>query len=178
MLRVIVVDCRVLTLLFLKETLYNQLFVLVDGIYPPLSRFVKTFEEPVGATNVSFAKWQEGARKGIERAFGVLQRKFHILVRSFEYWFITDIQNISNTCLILHNMMVKERLDREETEDEAWYEIVVPAADNEEMERGVDDPLEDALDRAEAEVNRMAALQAAFYNGPAVFAINDNGMPN
>jgi hypothetical protein len=51
------------------------MFLLVDGIYPKFSRFVKTVKEPVTHQQRVFASWQESARKDIERAFGVLQGK-------------------------------------------------------------------------------------------------------
>jgi hypothetical protein len=44
----------------------------VDGIYPEIARFVKTLSEPLTNLEKAFAAWQEGSRKGIERAFGVL----------------------------------------------------------------------------------------------------------
>jgi hypothetical protein len=84
---------------------FEKLFVLVDGIYPELARFVKTFSELVGQNAKRFSKWQESSRKDIERAFGVLQRKFHIIVRSFEQWYVEDISDIVVSCIVLHNMM-------------------------------------------------------------------------
>jgi len=67
---------------------------LVDGIYPELARFVKTISEPMSPQSRTFAKWQESSRKSIERAFGVLQRKFQILVRKIEQWYVEDIKKI------------------------------------------------------------------------------------
>ena len=58
---------------------FNQLFILTDGIYPPLSRFVKGISMPVLPGEKAFTAWQESARKDIERAFGVLQGKFQVL---------------------------------------------------------------------------------------------------
>jgi Plant transposon protein len=52
---------------------HDKLFILVDGIYPKYSRFVRGITEPIGETESRFTAWQEGARKDIERAFGVLQ---------------------------------------------------------------------------------------------------------
>lgn len=66
------------------EKVFNRLWILVDGIYPELSRFVKTLQEPVGRRACRYAVWQESARKDVERAFGVLQRKFHLLVGKIE----------------------------------------------------------------------------------------------
>ena len=61
------------------DKVFNHLWIHVDGIYPDLSRFVKTLQELVGRRASRYAVWQESARKDIERAFGVLQRKFHVL---------------------------------------------------------------------------------------------------
>ena len=52
---------------------FQRLWLAVDGIYPELSRFVKTVEEPRNTKSVVYSKWQEATRKDIERAFGVLQ---------------------------------------------------------------------------------------------------------
>ena len=57
-------------------------------------RFVKTLSEPLTKREKAFAGWQEIARKDIERAFGVLQRKFHFLVNSIELWYASDVHEI------------------------------------------------------------------------------------
>lgn len=54
-------------------------FLLVDGIYPDYSVLVKGFKAPIGTSQNRFNKWQEKARKDIERLFGVLKKKFAIL---------------------------------------------------------------------------------------------------
>jgi hypothetical protein len=56
--------------------LFEKLWYSVDGIYPLLERFVKTISVPLGTDEKRFSVWQESTRKMIERAFGVLQRKF------------------------------------------------------------------------------------------------------
>ncbi|GJU47209.1 brassinosteroid insensitive 1-associated receptor kinase 1-like protein, partial [Tanacetum coccineum] len=48
-------------------------YYLADGIYPALSTFVKTFSVAMDEKTLKFKRVQEGARKDIERAFGVLQ---------------------------------------------------------------------------------------------------------
>jgi len=80
---------------------------LVDGIYSDLSRFVKNVTEPTNPLALRHAKWQESSRKYIERAFGVLQRKYHFLCKPVEQWCPNLIGNIVTTCIALHNMMVK-----------------------------------------------------------------------
>jgi len=66
--------------------IFKKLFILVDGIYPEIARFVKTISVPTGCAQKTFAGWQEAARKNVERAFGVLQQKFQILCRPLEKW--------------------------------------------------------------------------------------------
>ncbi|MFO0007223.1 MAG: hypothetical protein ACK559_39525, partial [bacterium] len=48
---------------------FNHLFYLVDGIYPPWARFLKTVQVPLDSRESTFSQWQEGARKDIERSF-------------------------------------------------------------------------------------------------------------
>ena len=55
---------------------FDQLYYLVDGIYPSLSRFLTTINDPTTTLDCFFAPKQEGWRKSIERAFGVLKKKF------------------------------------------------------------------------------------------------------
>jgi Plant transposon protein len=131
---------------------FNQLWVFVDGIYPELSRFVKTITVPITKAEKLFASWQESSRKAVERAFGILQRKFQILTRPMEHWYQEDIKDIVDTCIILHNMMVEVCLSREEAEEEWWYRLLpdtppsqVTASENENPPPGENAP-PDAVD--------------------------------
>jgi Plant transposon protein len=54
---------------------FKEMYVLVDGIYPLYSRFIRGFKEPVRQWETKFTAWQEASRKDIERAFGVLKGK-------------------------------------------------------------------------------------------------------
>ena len=55
---------------------YNLGYYLADGIYPEWAAFVKTIPLPQSKEHKLFAQHQEGARKDVERAFGVLQARF------------------------------------------------------------------------------------------------------
>jgi hypothetical protein len=57
-----------------------------------------------------FSKWQEGTRKDIERAFGVLQGKWQCLARPMHQISLEQIVMIMKACLILHNMCVSDRI--------------------------------------------------------------------
>ena len=126
----------------------------MEFILITLSRFVKSFEEPIGNANKQYATWQEASRKDIERAFGVMQRKFHILVRDFEYWFVPEIERIVLSCIILHNMMVEARLERLEDESIDWYD----GGDEDEDSASIVDPAMEAAERREAEVSVLMRL--------------------
>ena len=89
---------------------FNKLFLLVDGIYPKYSRFVKGLSQPIFMNQKNFTKWQEGARKDIERAFGVLKQTWQFMDRPIR---MLDLENITKrvgTCIILHNMLVQDRV--------------------------------------------------------------------
>lgn len=86
-------------------------YYLADGIYPAWAIFVKTIQE--GSTNKEkeFATAQEAVRKEIERAFGVLVARFHILQRPSRLWHRSDIATVMKACIIIHNMVVEARRD-------------------------------------------------------------------
>jgi len=89
---------------------FNKCFVLVDGIYPRYARFIRGISEPWGEKEKRFTQWQEGARKDIERAFGVLQSKFQFVARPIHLFKVDDISKRIGTCIILHNMCVSDRV--------------------------------------------------------------------
>ena len=95
---------------FIGAEEFKQVFILVDGIYPKFSRFVKAYKEPVGDFEKALTSWQESARKDIERAFGVLQAKFQVLARPIVIRSLKLIEEIVTCCLILHNMCVADRI--------------------------------------------------------------------
>jgi hypothetical protein len=97
----------------LDETTIDWLYFLADGIYPNWAIFVKTYVNATDPDKVAFAKVQEAARKDIERAFGVLVAKFHILKHEINMWYTHNIQDLVHVCIILHNMVVKERIQVE-----------------------------------------------------------------
>ena len=98
-----------------NKTQRTILYYLADGIYPSWAIFVKTIRE--GATNCekNFAKAQEAVRKDVERAFGVLVARFHILQRPDRLWKRTDVANVMKACIIIHNMVVESRRDSYES---------------------------------------------------------------
>ncbi len=86
----------------------SLLYFLTDGIYPEYPFFVKALTLPKTMKESFFTKMQESCRKDVERAFGVLQQRFHILVRPSNLWFKEDIHHIMQACIILHNMIIED----------------------------------------------------------------------
>ena len=68
---------RLIMIISIGEFEFNKLFYLVDGIYPQLTQFVKTISIPLTKKENQFAGWQEVGRKEVERAFGVVQSRYH-----------------------------------------------------------------------------------------------------
>ena len=106
------------------DEMFSKVWFMVDGICPEISRFVKTCAVPMNRYQSDYAAWQEGSRKMIERAFGILQRKFQALCRPMELFYVDDIADVVDACLILHNMMVEQRIERNEPEYLAIYDSV------------------------------------------------------
>jgi hypothetical protein len=72
---------------------------------------VKSIQEPQTPKDKLYAERQEGARKDVERAFGVLKQRFKIVAEPSRLWYQADISNIMQTCVILHNMIVEDEKD-------------------------------------------------------------------
>lgn len=87
----------------------DWMYFLVDGIYPPWSIFVTTYSNPTDPKKKKFQQHQEMVRKDVECAFGVIISRFHILDRPIRQWFLEDIKDLLNCCVILHNMIVEHR---------------------------------------------------------------------
>ena len=87
---------------------YDTEYYLADGIYPEWAAFVKTISKSQTEKHKLYAQHQEGARKDVEKAFGVLQSRFDIVTRPARFWKQIDVVNIMKACVILHNMIVED----------------------------------------------------------------------
>ncbi|XP_058779219.1 uncharacterized protein LOC131653155 [Vicia villosa] len=96
---------------FVNQRPYNMAYYLADGIYPSYPTFVKSIRLPQSEPDKLFAKFQEGYRKDIERAFGMLQARFKIIREPARLWDIADLGIIMRSCIILHNMIVEDERD-------------------------------------------------------------------
>nr|GEW86991.1 hypothetical protein [Tanacetum cinerariifolium] len=74
--------CRAPEIPFVVNSVtYRSGYYLVDGIYPKLATLVKTIPKPADDDHkqILYKKKQESTRKDVERAFGVLKKKWAIL---------------------------------------------------------------------------------------------------
>jgi hypothetical protein len=74
-----------------------------DRIYLEWANFVKSIKAPQMEKHKLYALNQEGCRKDIERAFGVLQSRFNIMCHPSRLWKRKSIGRIMKACVILHN---------------------------------------------------------------------------
>lgn len=87
----------------------NKLYLLFDGIYPQALLFLHNITNPSTDDKSYFASRQEARRKEIERAFGVLQSKFHIVKLPSCLWSTSKMDVTLRCCVIIHNMTMNER---------------------------------------------------------------------
>jgi hypothetical protein len=108
---------------------YNKGY-LADGIYPKWATFVKTISSPILPKEVEFVKEQEGCRKDVERAFGVLQQRFAVVRFPAMTWYKDHMWEVMNCCVCLHNMIIKneQKYPVPLSEQAAPYDREVPLA--------------------------------------------------
>jgi Plant transposon protein len=70
---------------------------------------MSSFASPSSEAEKLFAAHQEGARKAVERVFGVLFKLFSLLYRPSRLWFENDMNDIIRAAAIIHNMCVEHR---------------------------------------------------------------------
>jgi len=87
---------------------HNLGYYVADGIYPPYTIIVKSFKRPATRKQSVFARYQEGARKDVEHAFGILQQKFHFIKNSTRLRKHNDLKLIMKSCIILHNLIQED----------------------------------------------------------------------
>ena len=92
------------------EEVFDYMNILVDGIYPHLSRFVHCMKVAIREKDKKYTARQEGARKDIKRAFGVLKAKWQCLARPMHQLSLKQIGARMQCCMILHNMCVSDRV--------------------------------------------------------------------
>ncbi|XP_052156408.1 uncharacterized protein LOC127774168 [Oryza glaberrima] len=92
---------------------YTMGYYLAHGIYPSWATFVKTISNPQGNKRIHYAKVQEGVRKDVERAFGVLQARFAMVRGPARFWDTETLWYIMTACVIMHNMIIDNERDED-----------------------------------------------------------------
>jgi Plant transposon protein len=84
---------------------------LADGIYPNWAIFGKTTKVPTERKLKCFSSKQEAVRKDVERAFGFLVARWHILNTPCRMWDKEEAMNSLRACIMLYNICVERRRD-------------------------------------------------------------------
>jgi hypothetical protein len=90
---------------------YNMGYYLTDGIYPQWAAFIQSVRLPKTSKEKLFVEHQEGVRKDVERAFGVLQARFAIIRHPALAHDKNMLGKIMLACIIMHNMIVEDERD-------------------------------------------------------------------
>lgn len=115
----------------------NKPYWLTDAIYPNWPIFIATILNPATNKQKLFAKVQEAARKDIERAFGVLQSMWHIITVPSRFETVDAMKTVIKCVIILHNMVVEDRLFEASEEEEEFTEGVVVRSNRPPMWEGL-----------------------------------------
>ena len=97
-------------------------YYLADGIYPEWAAFAKSITRPQNDKAKLYARHQESARKDVERAFGVLQKRWAIIRHPARLWEREQLADIMYACVILHNMITEDERDSYGIPDDNTYE--------------------------------------------------------
>ena len=138
---------------------YDLGYYLADGIYPEWPVFVKSIRKPQLDKHKLWAEKQEGARKDVECAFGILQSRFCILRRPARLFEQGDLQNIMIACIILHNMIIEDEKDIEQVPLDLNEEGNTYIVEEATISHGENPELEDVLHRNTTLHERQAHRQ-------------------
>ncbi|GJU15175.1 ALP1-like protein [Tanacetum coccineum] len=88
---------------------YKRGYYLTDGIYPQWSVLIKSIKNP-GTNNqrILYKTKHEAARKDVERAFGVLKKKWKLIKHPARGMSRRRLSDVMYTCIILHNMIIHD----------------------------------------------------------------------
>ncbi|GJW50743.1 ALP1-like protein [Tanacetum coccineum] len=85
-----------------NDVTYKWGYYLTDGIYPEWAVLMKPISQP---KRIRYKQAHEAARKDVERAFGVLKKKWVIVRTPARSRSFKRITHLMYTCIILHNMI-------------------------------------------------------------------------
>ncbi|CAH9096024.1 unnamed protein product [Cuscuta epithymum] len=113
---------------------YDMGYYLTDGIYPQYATLMQSISQPSSLKEKIFSQRQESIRKDVERAFGVLQSRWHIVKGPARMWNEKDLGKIMKTCIILHNMIIESE-SSQGMDPENWQPLGDERVENVELER-------------------------------------------
>lgn len=87
---------------------YKYGYYLADSIYPDYATIVKSIPYPEDEKMKKFARCQELARKDVERLFGVLRQRWHIMQNPARAFTPKRLRYIMYACILLHNMILED----------------------------------------------------------------------
>ncbi|XP_071699093.1 uncharacterized protein [Rutidosis leptorrhynchoides] len=99
---------------------YTHGYYLADDIYPDWATLIKAYQSPTDEPCAKFTRFQESARKDVERTFGVLQGRFNILRVPGRAWRAKKMHRILYCCVLLHNMIQEDNDFAITSLDEEW----------------------------------------------------------
>ncbi|XP_026400594.1 uncharacterized protein LOC113296507 [Papaver somniferum] len=110
----------------------NDEYLRIDGIYPKWSTLVQSYRQPpsgeMGRSYSYFNNIQMDLRKDVERAFGILKRKFAIICGPYRGLSAREIHKTMLTCIIMHNMEIQETSRNKNwtnhQDEDLWPEII------------------------------------------------------
>ncbi|CAI9291112.1 unnamed protein product [Lactuca saligna] len=85
---------------------YRHRYYLMDWIDPEHACFMKSLSCPNDRKGLKFKRDQEKARKDVQRAFGALKKRWHILKYLAPY--VNKMSEVMYTCIILNNMILED----------------------------------------------------------------------
>ncbi|ETV76112.1 hypothetical protein H257_09646 [Aphanomyces astaci] len=87
---------------------FDVFYLLADGIYPSHSTFQKSLSSPSTKKEKYYCERHESVRKDVERCFGVLFGRFHILANPSQLWSRGHMRVVWLACICLHNMIIDD----------------------------------------------------------------------
>ncbi|XP_071695528.1 uncharacterized protein [Rutidosis leptorrhynchoides] len=89
--------------------IWHAFFGMADCIYPDWATLVKGYAAQTDDPRIKFTRFQASARKDVERAFGVLQGRFHILRLAVRTMSVNKMRRVMDCCIILYNVILEDQ---------------------------------------------------------------------